>query len=602
MPLASTATRHVKTLKAFGHDIPVYLPSEVDQMQKFVRETGRFHEEELLIALCARLPETPTVVDVGANIGNHTLFFGRVLDAQVISIEPVPEAFDILEKNVALNGLEDQVERHQLALGRSAGRGHIVDLTASNLGFARVEETDQGSVEISTLDALIKARHVDLLKVDVRGQGDRVLEGGMSTIERCKPLIVAEASCREELNRIEQLLWPLGYQKAERFGASGAYLFRTCLERAQDSRSYTRRILDSVAEQLPATSGLYAGLSTSVENDAALRATVTSLLPQVDGLFVHLHGVKEVPEYLHRMDKVTCVLCDDPVQPGDAGRFWGLEHIENAIYLACSDDYLYPTDYALRMVQELAQTEGKGIVCVDGILLQYPASPADIKRAKSRFRPTDPLVRRRRIHVPATSSCGFHTGTVNLKMADHTAGDSAEEWLVTYAEQHGIARYAIPRPATWLQPLRAENADTQRRRTASAATDSRAQDGETSALRDLLPISLANQGADARIVLCDLERDGKIISALDSLRPGTRDPIVFILCDEITEKLRAMIAQHRSCWEVHLLSRHQPCPDDCRALLARETIQLEYHKSVNGRMQLAEMTEDLRSWLATPLQ
>lgn len=51
-----------------------------------------------------RLGENKIVVDIGANIGNHTVFFANVCKAKkVYSFEPQEKVFEILKKNVEIN-------------------------------------------------------------------------------------------------------------------------------------------------------------------------------------------------------------------------------------------------------------------------------------------------------------------------------------------------------------------------------------------------------------------------------------------------------------------------------------------------------------------
>jgi hypothetical protein len=58
-----------------------------------------------------------TVVDVGANFGYYTLLAGRQLagSGEIHSFEPNPGVFDILLKNVSINGLERTAHCHNMA-------------------------------------------------------------------------------------------------------------------------------------------------------------------------------------------------------------------------------------------------------------------------------------------------------------------------------------------------------------------------------------------------------------------------------------------------------------------------------------------------------
>src|SRR5688572_21670039 len=71
-----------------------------EHILRFVSKTGQFYEADLLETLDEWIDvRHHYVIDVGANIGNHTLFFAAVMGARVIAIEPNPEALRYLKQN-----------------------------------------------------------------------------------------------------------------------------------------------------------------------------------------------------------------------------------------------------------------------------------------------------------------------------------------------------------------------------------------------------------------------------------------------------------------------------------------------------------------------
>jgi FkbM family methyltransferase len=101
--------------------------------------------------------------------------------------EPEPEAFAILERNVALNGYEN-VTLVRKALGREAGKMQLF-LAAKNRGDHRIyDPTGKRSaieVEVVALDAFL-AEHavsrVDLMKIDTQGAECTILAGAEKTL------------------------------------------------------------------------------------------------------------------------------------------------------------------------------------------------------------------------------------------------------------------------------------------------------------------------------------------------------------------------------------------------------------------------------------
>ena len=79
------------------------------------------------------------IIDVGANIGTSTVPFARETGCRVLAIEPVPDVFEVLRRNVADNGLEPQVTCVQAAISAD-GRDRVrMVLPAGNSGGGEIQ-------------------------------------------------------------------------------------------------------------------------------------------------------------------------------------------------------------------------------------------------------------------------------------------------------------------------------------------------------------------------------------------------------------------------------------------------------------------------------
>jgi len=593
----SVAPHHVMQIKTLFRDVSFYLPNPGDHIQHTVRSTGQFHGQRMLEDLAALLPETPSVVDAGANIGNHTLFFATATEAKVISVERDPQAFGVLQQNVELNSLEEDVELHHLTLGAPREHGEMHNVSAANPEPTKAATGAEGAGAVTTLDSLIGDRHVDMIKIDLAGLEADVLRGASAVLSRCHPILIAEAATLADLAGIESVLRPHGYRKIRQFNETPTYLFQKGLEGTNTDTSYTTRLLDRAGDRLPNTTGIYAGMATVAGNDVAMRAAVMSLLPQVDKLFLYLNGFREIPAFLKKFDKIVCHLDEDGTRFGDAGKFWGLEQVNDAIYMTCDDDILYPVDYTARMVEELAQTGGRGILCVHGSLLLQPMSNFYAQGARSVFHFAQDLIRRRRIHVSGTGTCVFHSGTVRMKLTDFEHRNMADIWLTKYAEENDIPRYVIPRRAAWLTPLKVDRptiyADSNSA-TGGKYDTSRLQN---SVLETVLPMTLAGKGEDVPVMVLSLEKDENIVSSLDALPFRGRDPVVFVLCDRITDRLKTVVAQKKPLREVHLISRAEPFPEACKPIIVENAAHVEFYEVKNRSVRLASDITEVESWL-----
>jgi FkbM family methyltransferase len=121
-----------------------------------------------------------TIVDVGAHVGTFTVWASlRSPRAHILAVEPNPETFAFLERNIRDNGLQDRVIAVNAAVGTEPGTGTL-ELVEHSLG-TRLARTGNGTVKVKvqTIPSLLVAAgmgDVDLLKVDCEGMEYEVFE------------------------------------------------------------------------------------------------------------------------------------------------------------------------------------------------------------------------------------------------------------------------------------------------------------------------------------------------------------------------------------------------------------------------------------------
>jgi FkbM family methyltransferase len=158
-------------------------------------------EKHVRDALAFHLPERGLFVDVGANIGYHTLYLACSRPAaRVVAFEPNPLVRAQLEANVRSSGCGNVVVR-SCALGDRAGTASLFaqDERDYNRGRSSLQRNlDLGRavaavpVECRTLDELFPDERVDLIKLDTQGTELAVLAGAQQLIRRCRPIVVLE--------------------------------------------------------------------------------------------------------------------------------------------------------------------------------------------------------------------------------------------------------------------------------------------------------------------------------------------------------------------------------------------------------------------------
>jgi FkbM family methyltransferase len=176
---------------------------------------GEFSAEET--SLFGRLIEPGmTVLDVGANIGVHTLDFASAVgpSGAVIAFEPQGFLHQILRTNVLLNELVNVQALHG-GLGRERGQAWIpaIDYNAAgNFGGIPLQKEIGGErVTIAALDSFGLAR-CDFLKVDVEGMEEDVIAGAAKTIGKFKPILYLENDRRDKSEALIRRVTELGYE------------------------------------------------------------------------------------------------------------------------------------------------------------------------------------------------------------------------------------------------------------------------------------------------------------------------------------------------------------------------------------------------------
>lgn len=187
---------------------------------------GSFQEEKIAQVtsfLNTRHAFSPKIfVDVGANIGTHTVYALKKLGIQsAICFEPEPDNFELLLLNTARNNLSDRVELNRVALSDRTGDyemelsntnygDHRIKASATHLSFGEENERRCVSVPFITLDDYAAKNDADwhdaLLWMDTQGHEGHVFSGGSQFFSSASSpgYVVSE-------------FWPYGIERAVGF-------------------------------------------------------------------------------------------------------------------------------------------------------------------------------------------------------------------------------------------------------------------------------------------------------------------------------------------------------------------------------------------------
>lgn len=184
-------------------------PFDVYVSQSLIR-TGVFSPAEFATWL-PFLPEGGTVLDIGANVGAHTIPFAHAVGptGRVVAFEPQRQLAYMLSGTVALCGTW-QVKVQQCALGKDDGSVHIPPLDYSgqnNFGALEVGKHTEGEHVVRLpLDVMATdCDRVDFIKIDVEGMELDVLLGAEQIIATHRPVLAIEADRDPQVPSL--LLW-----------------------------------------------------------------------------------------------------------------------------------------------------------------------------------------------------------------------------------------------------------------------------------------------------------------------------------------------------------------------------------------------------------
>ncbi len=176
-----------------------------------------FFEQEELDCLRGLVPAGSSILEIGANVGNHVVYYGLFMaPRRIIAVEPNPAALHFLKKNVEINRLDPAtVTVLECGVGDRTGSFEVSVADEANLGAARLVPAEDGRVAVHPIDDLVQER-VDLIKIDVEGMEMEALMGARATIARHRPILFIEVM---NANKDAFLDWAgrNGYRIAEEF-------------------------------------------------------------------------------------------------------------------------------------------------------------------------------------------------------------------------------------------------------------------------------------------------------------------------------------------------------------------------------------------------
>ena len=161
---------------AQNHLIEIFENPEISPLKK-----DKIYEQETTLFIRNYLNKGDTVWDVGANIGYFTLEFAKSVGSggKVLSFEPHPEIFNVLQRNVRRNKYQN-ISLHNVACGEEATFSKLY-FSTENEGNHKIVKNSSSNDSVKTkivkLSTFLETHAPRLIKMDIEGAELLALKG-----------------------------------------------------------------------------------------------------------------------------------------------------------------------------------------------------------------------------------------------------------------------------------------------------------------------------------------------------------------------------------------------------------------------------------------
>jgi len=179
----------------------------LDERDSLFLSSNIIHEKTIVNLVKNEIKKGDVVIDIGAHIGYYTVLFAKLvgLEGRVFAFEASPTNFEILEKNVTVNGYQNVTLNNKAVSDKNGKLTLYITGQTSTENFLFKPEKIKNTIEIDsiTLDEYFRdfKGQINFVKMDISGAEPRVIKGMASILSK------------NDFLKIQQEWWPNAIRK-----------------------------------------------------------------------------------------------------------------------------------------------------------------------------------------------------------------------------------------------------------------------------------------------------------------------------------------------------------------------------------------------------
>lgn len=210
---------------------------------------------------------------------------------------------------------------------------------------------------------------------------------------------------------------------------------------------------------------VFVAICSIPQRQNALLSTLSSLMHQVDRVYLYLDKYEQPPPYLDSMRRVTVLRSQDHPGLRDNGKFLMYNEVlaeqkgAPFYWFTCDDDIVYPSDYVHTLLNWLGQYEQQAVVGLHGVVVDE--APKRYFRHRYVYHYENTAMRHPRlVNNLGTGTVAFHSSVFgSIDPYAWPQGGMVDIFFSVLCARQGVPMVCLPRHAGWLKTL-AETEET----------------------------------------------------------------------------------------------------------------------------------------------